>query len=35
VLRKNSLDDTTWATPAAADGALYVRGLDHLYCIKS
>jgi outer membrane protein assembly factor BamB len=35
VIRKNALDDTTWATPAAADGALYVRGLDHLYCIKS
>lgn len=35
VLRKNTLDDTTWATPAAADGAIYFRGVDHLYCIKS
>jgi outer membrane protein assembly factor BamB len=35
VLRKNSLDDTTWASPAAAAGAIYLRGLDYLYCIKS
>lgn len=35
VLQKNTLDDTTWATPAAADGAIYYRGVDHLYCIKS
>ena len=35
VLRKNTLDDTTWATPAAADGAIYLRGVEHLYCIKS
>jgi outer membrane protein assembly factor BamB len=35
VLRKNTLDDTTWATPAAADGAIYLRGVNYLYCIKS
>ena len=35
VLRKNTLDDTTWATPAAADGAIYLRGVEYLYCIKS
>lgn len=34
VLRTNALGETTWATPAAADGALYLRGVDHLYCIK-
>ena len=34
VLQKNTVDDTTWATPAAADGAIYLRGVDYLYCIK-
>ena len=35
VLRKNTLNDTTWATPAAADGSLFLRSVDYLYCIKS
>lgn len=35
VLRTNTLDDTTWATPAAAEGAIYLRGVNFLYCIKS
>ena len=35
VLQENALNDTTWATPAAADGAIFLRSVDYLYCIKS
>ena len=35
VLGENTLDDTTWATPAAAGGVIYLRGVNYLYCIKS
>ena len=35
VLQKNTLNDTTWATPAASDGAIFLRGVDYLYCIQS
>jgi outer membrane protein assembly factor BamB len=34
VLAKNSLDEMMWATPAISGGALFMRGVDHLYCIK-
>ena len=35
VVRVNKLArDMHWSTPAAADGALFVRGLDALYCVK-
>lgn len=34
VLGKNSLDEMTWASPAIANGALLLRGVDHLYSIK-
>lgn len=34
VLGKNKLDDMFWSTPAAAGGAIFLRGVDHLYCIK-
>jgi outer membrane protein assembly factor BamB len=34
VLGKNQLDDMFWASPALAGGDLFLRGLDHLYCIK-
>ncbi len=35
VVRVNKLArDMYWSTPAAADGALFVRGLDALYCVK-
>ena len=35
VLGKNALGkDVYWSTPAAAGGALFVRGVDSLYCIK-
>lgn len=31
---KNVLPDRFWATPAAAGEALYLRGVDYVYCIK-
>ena len=35
VLGKNALPrETYWSTPAASDGALFIRGIDTLYCIK-
>ena len=34
VVRVNKLGrDTYWSTPAAANGALYIRSVDSLYCI--
>jgi outer membrane protein assembly factor BamB len=35
VLATNSLDEMMWATPAISGGALFMRGVDHLYCIKN
>ena len=34
-LAENSIADATVASPAAADGRLYIRGRKRLYCIKS
>ncbi|MBX7103641.1 MAG: PQQ-like beta-propeller repeat protein [Gemmataceae bacterium] len=35
VLGKNELSkELYWSTPAAADGALFIRGVDHLYCVQ-
>lgn len=34
LLGTNKIDDTFWATPAAANGALYLRGTGALYCVK-
>jgi outer membrane protein assembly factor BamB len=34
VLGKNALDEMFWATPAVAGGALFLRGVDHLYCVE-
>ena len=34
VLGKNTLDEMFWASPAVADGAVFLRSVDHLYCIK-
>jgi hypothetical protein len=34
ILAKNKLNDQCWATPALASGAVIVRGVDNLYCIK-
>jgi outer membrane protein assembly factor BamB len=33
LLAKNSVGEGVFATPAVADGKLYVRGKSHLYCI--
>ena len=32
-LTKNSLDEKCYATPAFADGRIYIRGVENLYCI--
>src|SRR5262249_50093192 len=34
LLRKNRLDEMCWASVAVADGALFLRTVDHLYCFK-
>jgi outer membrane protein assembly factor BamB len=34
LLGRNKLGETCWATPALAGGALFLRTIDHLYCIK-
>jgi outer membrane protein assembly factor BamB len=34
VLGKNEIGEMCWATPAAANGSLFLRGRDHLYCIR-
>ena len=34
LLGKNQLKDRFWATPALAGGALIMRGVDNVYCIK-
>jgi hypothetical protein len=31
----NELDQQTWGTPALADGRIYLRTVDHLYCIEN
>ena len=33
VLETNKIDELFWSTPAAAGGALFLRGVDHLYCV--
>jgi len=33
VVAVNELDEQAWATPAIADGKIYLRTVDHLYCI--
>ncbi|MBL6725128.1 MAG: PQQ-binding-like beta-propeller repeat protein [Rubripirellula sp.] len=30
----NELDQMSWASPAIADGKIYLRTIDHLYCIS-
>lgn len=34
LLARNDLEEMTWSSPALADGILYLRTLEHLYCIK-
>lgn len=33
VLRKNSIGERTWSSPAIANSALFLRTAEHLYCI--
>jgi outer membrane protein assembly factor BamB len=33
VLGRNALEEQTWSSPAVADGALFIRTAQHLYCI--
>jgi outer membrane protein assembly factor BamB len=35
VLGKNAIDEMFWSSPAVAGGALFLRGVDHLYCITT
>lgn len=35
VVEENELDGLTWSTPAVADGALFLRTAEHLYCIAA
>ena len=35
VLGENTLDEMTWSSPAVAGGAVFLRTIDHLYCIKN
>ncbi len=34
VIDTNALGDTVWSTPAISNGALFIRGVDGVYCIK-
>jgi hypothetical protein len=35
VLATNKLDDPMfWSSPAVAGNAIFLRGIDHLYCIR-
>ncbi len=35
LIGRNVIDEQTWSTPAIANGALYLRTIDHLYCIAA
>jgi len=34
MLGKNALKEMVWSSPSAAGEAIFVRGVDNLYCIK-
>lgn len=34
VLGKNTIDEMCWSSPAIADRAVFLRTVDHLYCLK-
>ena len=34
LLGKNKFDEMCWSSPAVAGSALFLRTVDHLYCIK-
>ena len=35
VLRRNEIGERVWSTPAMANGSLFLRGIENLYCIAS
>ncbi|KAA1260032.1 outer membrane biogenesis protein BamB [Rubripirellula obstinata] len=35
LLSANELDEQTWGTPGIADGRIYLRTVNHLYCIET
>jgi hypothetical protein len=35
VVAMNELEQQAWGTPAIADGRIYLRTVDHLYCIAT
>lgn len=35
VVAVNELEQQAWGTPAIADGGIYLRTVDHLYCIAA
>jgi outer membrane protein assembly factor BamB len=35
VVGRNKLGETCWASPALAGDALFLRSIDHLYCIRN
>ena len=35
VLGTNKLDEMFWASPAVAGGSVLLRGVEHLYCIRT
>src|SRR5207302_10779149 len=35
LLGKNKIAEMCWSSPAVAGGALFLRTVDHLYCIKN
>ncbi len=34
LLSENEIDEQAWSTPGVADGSIYLRTVDHLYCIR-
>jgi outer membrane protein assembly factor BamB len=34
LLAQNRVDETCWASPAVAGGAIFLRTIDHFYCIR-
>jgi outer membrane protein assembly factor BamB len=34
LMGKNTLDEMCWSSPAVAGHALFLRSVDHLFCIK-
>ena len=34
LLSKNTIGEMCWSSPAPARGALFLRGVEHLFCFK-